>query len=35
MIPTLDNTVVLLWLQALHPGLPALVKQRYGAELRN
>ncbi|CAH1263916.1 NOTCH1 [Branchiostoma lanceolatum] len=33
--PSLENMVVLLWLQMLHPGLPAKVKQRYGAELRN
>ena len=33
--PTLENTVVLLWLERIHTGLPGLVKQRYGAELRN
>ena len=33
--PTLENTIVLLWLQLIHPGLPQLVKQKYGAELRN
>ena len=33
--PTLENTVVSIWLQLLHPGLPELVKQRFGAELRN
>ena len=33
--PTLENTIVLLWLQLVHPGLPQLVKQKYGAELRN
>ena len=33
--PSLENVVVLLWLERLHVGLPALVKQRYGAELRN
>ena len=33
--PTLENTIVLLWLQAIHKGLPELVKQKYGAELRN
>lgn len=33
--PTLENVVVLLWLERLHVNLPALVKQRYGAELRN
>ena len=25
--PTLENTVVVLWLQLIHPGLPLLVKQ--------
>ena len=33
--PTIENTIVLMWLQLLHPALPLLVKQRYGAELRN
>ena len=33
--PTLENVVVLLWLERVHVGLPALVKQRYGTELRN
>ena len=33
--PSLENVVVLLWLERLHIGLPALVKQRYGSELRN
>ena len=33
--PTLENVIVLLWLERLHVNLPALVKQRYGAELRN
>ncbi|XP_019643752.1 PREDICTED: uncharacterized protein LOC109484836 [Branchiostoma belcheri] len=27
--------IVLLWLKMLHPDLPALVKQRYGSELRH
>ena len=35
MSPTLENTVVVLWLQLIHPGLPQLVKQKYGVELRN
>jgi hypothetical protein len=35
MSPTVENVTVLLWLERLHVGLPALVKQRYGAELRN
>ena len=33
--PTLENTIVVLWLQLIHPGLPLLVKQKYGSELRN
>ena len=33
--PTLENTIVYLWLERIHVGLPGLVKQRYGAELRN
>ncbi|KAI8484911.1 hypothetical protein Bbelb_373180 [Branchiostoma belcheri] len=33
--PSLENMVVLLWLRMLHPDLPSLVKQRYGAELRH
>jgi hypothetical protein len=35
MTPTLENTIVCLWLQMIRPGLPNLVKQKYGAELRN
>ena len=35
MSASLENTIVVLWLQAIHPGLPQLVKQRYGPELRN
>ena len=31
----LSPTVVVLWLQLIHPGLPLLVKQQYGSELRN
>ena len=33
--PSLENVVVYLWLERLHVGLPALVKQKYGVELRN
>ena len=33
--PSLENTVVLLWLQMIHQDLPRLVKQRYGTELRS
>ena len=32
--PSLEN-FVLLWLRLIHPDLPALIKQRYGSELRN
>lgn len=35
LTPTLQNTVVLIWLERIHAGLPGLVKQRYGTELRN
>jgi len=34
MSPTLENLVVLLWLQTLHPDLPARVKEHFGTELR-
>ena len=33
--PSLENLVVLLWLQKLHPRLPDIVKQKYAAELKN
>ncbi len=33
--PSLENFVAFTWLQLLHPGLPRLVKQRYGTELRS
>lgn len=33
--PTLENVTVLLWLRMINPGLPKLVKQRYGTELRS
>ena len=32
--PTLENLIVLTWLRLIHPSLPALVRQRYGTELR-
>ena len=35
MTAAIENTIVLLWLQAIHPGLPRLVRQRYGPELRS
>ena len=28
--PTIENLIVITWLQVIHPSLPALVKQRYG-----
>ena len=34
LTPTLENLIVLTWLRLIHPELPALVKQRYGTELR-
>ena len=33
--PSLENTMVFLWLQLIHPRLPLLVKQKYGSDLRN
>ena len=35
MSPSVENTIIVLWLERIHPGLPGLVQQRYGAELRN
>ena len=35
MTPTLENMVVLTWLKLMYTALPALVKQRYGTELRS
>lgn len=34
LCPSLENVIVLTWLRLLYPGLPKLVKQRYGMELR-
>ena len=34
LTPTLENMVVLTWLKLLHSDLPAIIKQRYGTELR-
>ena len=31
---TLHNTIVVLWLERLHSGLPQLVKRRFATELR-
>lgn len=35
LTPSPENTIVVLWLQLIHPGLPLLVKQKYRSELRN
>ena len=35
LTPTLENWVVITWLQLLHPSLPRLLKQKYETELRN
>ena len=35
LTPSLENMVVLMWLQLIHKDLPRLVKQRYGTELRS
>ena len=32
---SIDNMIVLTWLRLIHTDLPALVKQRYGTELRS
>jgi hypothetical protein len=32
--PSLENFIVVTWIQLLHPDLPRLVKQSYGTELR-
>ena len=34
LTPTLENVIVITWLRLVHPDLPALIKQRYGTELR-
>ncbi len=35
LTPSMENIIVVLWLQLINPGLPQLVKQKYGSELRN
>ena len=35
LTPSLEHFIVLTWLRLVHPGLPRLVKQRYGTELRS
>ena len=34
LTPSLYNTMVVLWLKCIHPGLPQLVKQKFSTELR-
>lgn len=33
--PSLENLITLTWLRLVHKDLPALVKQRYGPELKS
>ena len=35
LTPSMENVIVLTWLERIHVSLPGLVKQKYGAELRN
>ncbi len=35
LTPSMENMIVLTWLERIHISLPGLVKQKYGAELRN
>ena len=35
LTPTLENIIVFTWLERIHVGLPGLIKQKYGSELRN
>ena len=35
MTPTLENLIVSLWLKAIHPSLPQLVKVRYSTQLKS
>ena len=35
LTPTLQNIAVIIWLDAIHRGLPSLVKQRFAIPLRN
>ena len=35
LTPTLENVILITWLRLVHPDLPALIKQRYGTELRS
>jgi len=33
--PTLSNIITCIWLKAIHPGLPSLVKLKYATQLKN
>jgi hypothetical protein len=35
LTPTLENMIILTWLRLINTELPALIKQRYGKELRS
>ena len=35
MSPTIENMIVFTWLRLIHKDLPALIKVKYGTELRN
>ena len=35
LTPSVENSIVLIWLQSINPGLPMLIRQEYGAALRN
>ena len=35
LTPTLENVIVITWLRLVHHNLSALIKQRYGTELRS
>lgn len=35
MSPTMENIIVIIWLHLIHPGLPGIVKQKYGSLLRD
>lgn len=35
LTPSMENLIVLTWLRLIHPSLTALIKQRYGTELRS
>lgn len=35
LTPSMENFIILTWLRLIHASLPALVKQRYGTDLRS